>query len=105
MSFNIIKAMQKFYYRLENSETTFPLSYNALLESKVLHNLKKPSWYTSVHSLIEKIKSFLTQRDRSKKINTKMLTSYFIHEWQQNLRNCSDGKLLYLKLTLVVKNI
>jgi hypothetical protein len=33
--------MQKFYYRLENSETTFPLSYNALLESKVLHNLKK----------------------------------------------------------------
>jgi hypothetical protein len=26
--------MQKFYYRLENSETTFPLLYNAFLESK-----------------------------------------------------------------------
>jgi hypothetical protein len=68
LSFNIIKAMQKFYYRLENSETTFPLLYNAFLESKVLHNLRKPSWYTAVHSLIENIKSFLTQKDRSKKI-------------------------------------
>jgi hypothetical protein len=47
-NFNIVKSMLNYYLRLEKTGSTFPLLNDAYIESKLLHNAKKSSWYSSV---------------------------------------------------------
>ena len=90
--FNIIKSMLRYYDRLQKSQSIFPLLFDSFEESKTLHNMKKVSWYTSVHSLIDKIKSSLSLQQRTE-INSQHFKTYFVKEWEQILQKYSDSKL------------
>jgi hypothetical protein len=48
--------MLKYYYRLEKSQSTFPLLYDAFIESKGLSDVNKLSWFSSIYVIIKKIK-------------------------------------------------
>ena len=90
--FNIIKSMLRYYDRLQKSQSIFPLLFDSFEESKTLHNMKKVSWYTSVHSLIDKIKSSLSLQQRTE-INSQHFKTYLVKEWEQILQKYSDSKL------------
>jgi hypothetical protein len=47
-----IKAMLKYYYRLEKSQSTFPLLYDAFIESKGLSDVNKLSWFSSIDVIV-----------------------------------------------------
>ena len=85
--------MLKFFYRLEKCENSFPLLYDAYIESKTLAELKKPTWYMSVQNLISKIKSYQPSLKQGTKINNMILKQAFTQEWEKFLKNNSNGKL------------
>ena len=93
MHFNIIKAMLKYFYRLESSRESFPLLHDAFIESRTLSEANKPSWYASVKVLLNKIKSSMPLNVQNTKVTSKFLENYFLEEWAQNLNQHSDGKL------------
>ena len=91
--FNIIKAMLKFFHRLENPGTTFPLLKDSLAESKALHDSKKTSWYTSIKYILQKINTSRPVHKHNSEIYSKCLRSFFIQEWEQLLNSYASGKL------------
>ena len=93
LTFNIIKAMLKFYYRAGKCETSFPLLFDAFSESKILAEMKKPSWYISIQKLIEKIKSYQPTLKDGTIISDAILKKSFLEEWKKSHDNHFDGKL------------
>lgn len=91
--YNIIKAMLKYYYRLEKSQSTFPLLYDAFIESKGLSDVNKLSWFSSIDVIIKKMQSSRPVHNPNSRINDKTLYNYFINDWEQNLAQHSNGKL------------
>ena len=91
--FNMIKAMTKYYYRLEKSDTNFPLLYNAFIESKKLYESKKPSWYMSSEKLLSLINNYQISSDMAKPINNRKLRIAMLKDWEKNLKTHSEGKL------------
>jgi len=59
--YNIIKAMLKYYYRLEKSQSTFPLLYDAFIESKGLSDVNKLSWFSSIDVVINHQDQYIIQ--------------------------------------------
>ena len=57
--FNIVKFMLSYYLWLEKTGSTFPLLNDAYIESKLLHNAKKLSWYSSIKIVLDKVNSLL----------------------------------------------
>jgi hypothetical protein len=69
--FNIVKSMLNYYLRLVKTGSTFPLLNDAYIESKLLHNTKKSSWYSSIRFVLDKVSSLLNVD--SSKINGEKL--------------------------------
>lgn len=89
--FNIVKSMLNYYLRLEKTGSTFPLLNDAYIESKLLHNAKKSSWYSSIKFVLDKVSSLLNVD--SSKINGERLKDFFVKDWQKRLKESSSGKL------------
>jgi hypothetical protein len=51
--FNIVKALVKYYYRLKNIQSDFPVLHDASEESKILSHSNKPSWYASINYIFK----------------------------------------------------
>jgi hypothetical protein len=56
--FNIVKALVKYYYRLKNIQSDFPVVHDASDESKILSHSNKPSWYASINYIFKIIKTY-----------------------------------------------
>ena len=89
--FNIVKFMHNYYLRLEKTGSTFPLLNDAYIESKLLHNAKKSSWYSSIKIILDKVSSLLNVD--SSKINGERLKDFFVKDWQKRLKESSSGNL------------
>lgn len=83
--------MFNYYLRLEKTGSTFPLLNDAYIESKLLHNAKKSSWYSSIKIILDKVSSLLNVD--SSKINGERLKDFFVKDWQKRLKESSSGKL------------
>jgi hypothetical protein len=46
----VVKALVKYYYRLINIQSDFPVLHDASEESKILSHSNKPSWYVNLVS-------------------------------------------------------
>jgi hypothetical protein len=64
---------------------------DAYIESKLLHNAKKLSWYSSIKFVLDKVSSLLNVD--SSKINGERLKDFFVKDWQKRLKENSSGKL------------
>ena len=53
LHFDIIKSKIRYWYRLENLGSSFPLLKEAYLDSKSLLQSKIPSWYGSMYFLLQ----------------------------------------------------
>jgi hypothetical protein len=83
--------MLNYYLRLVKTGSTFPLLNDAYIESKLLHNAKKSSWYSSIRFVLDKVSSLLNVD--SSKINGEKLKDFFVKDWQKRLKESSSGKL------------
>jgi hypothetical protein len=85
--------MLNYYLRLEKTGSTFPLLNDTYMyiESKLLHNAKKSSWYSSIKFVLDKVSSLLNVD--SSKINGERLKDYLVKYWQKILKESSSGKL------------
>lgn len=95
--FVIIKTMLKYWHRLENLGTSFPLLNDAFLSSKQLFWKKLPSWYSSINQILKTLKtdnglSSLGDYIFTKKLN-QLVSSHYIDQWHNDLITCSVGKL------------
>jgi hypothetical protein len=81
--FNIVKSMLNYYLRLEKTGSTFPLLNDAYIESKLLHNAKKSSWYSSIKFDLDKVSSLLNVD--SSKVNGERLKDFLVKYWQEIL--------------------
>ena len=54
LHFDITKSMIRYWHRLENLGSSFPLLKDAYLESKLFFESKIPSWYGSLNYLQKK---------------------------------------------------
>ncbi len=97
MHFDIVKSMIRYWYRIENLDTKFPLLQNAYLESKKLHENRVPSWYGSIDFLLDKMPDLRNLLNVSKykfKFQyKKIIFDYYEKSWQKLRNNNSEGKL------------
>ena len=66
--------MLKYYYRLEKSQSNFPLLYDAFIESKRLSDINKLSWFSSIDVVIKKMQSSRPVHNPNSRINDKIYT-------------------------------
>jgi hypothetical protein len=91
--FNIVKALVKYYYRLKNIQSDFPVLHDASGESKILSHSNKPSWYASINYIFKIIKTYKSGNNDNVHAGGKLVQNYFLHEWKQNLQAQANGKL------------
>lgn len=92
--YNIVKHMVKYYYRLENACSLFPLLKDAYLESNVLSESNKVSWCASLKYILDIIRASKVKGNlKDGRISKKDVTNYFLIEWKNNLNKHADGKL------------
>jgi hypothetical protein len=58
LHFDILKQILRFWRRLENLDSSFPLLKAAYKCSKNLYEGKQPSWYGSVKHILQNMPSF-----------------------------------------------
>ena len=91
--------MLNYWYRLENLDSTFSLLNDAYVTSKNLFHSKKPSWYGSIQSILEKIPDITDLKYRFTtlagfKHNLKVvLHTAFVDIWYTDRVKHADGKL------------
>lgn len=97
LHYDVIKSMLKYWHRLENLGSLFPLLRDAYLESQSLHNLKIQSWYGSIAFVLRHISGINNLKKVSPYKFTDMykkhLNQYYIENWLHELKNSSEGKL------------
>ena len=97
LHFNIIRSMIKYWYRLENLGSSFPLLKDAYLSSKELHAKKISSWYGSVQTLFTKLHGIKDLHNASpytfSRLSNKHMKTHYYNEWRQLMNKYSDGKL------------
>lgn len=97
LHFDIIKSMIRYWYRLENLGSSFPLLQYAYLESKSLHESKIPSWYGCITVLGKAITGMnqlsTLSNFKFKTMYKKLVLVYFEKCWQQQMSKNKDGKL------------
>ena len=97
LHFDIVKAMIRYWYRLENLDSSFPLLRYAYIESQSLHELKIPSWYGCVTVLSKAISGMnqlsTTSKFKFKTMYKKLVFQYYEKCWQQQMNKNKDGKL------------
>ena len=91
--FNIVQALVKYYYRLKNIQSDFPVVHDASEESKILSHSNKPSWYAFINYIFKIIKTYKSGNNDNVNAGGKLLQNYFFHEWKQNLQAQANGKL------------
>ena len=97
LHFDITKSMIRYWHRLENLGSSFPLLKDAYLESKLLFESKIPSWYGSLNYLQKKINGVdsltFASNFRFKILIKKFLYEHYEIQWRNQMHNCADGKL------------
>ena len=97
LHFDILKSMLKYWHRLENLGTSFPLLKNAYISSKDLYGENKPSWYGSIKYLLKSINlpfdKVKTGTYGFKKMLDKHIYSQYLDMWKRKLSDNSQGKL------------
>jgi hypothetical protein len=98
--FNIVKAMIKFWHRLQNLDNQFPILKDAYKTSIELHIDKLPSWYGSMNVIDKLIFDITSLSTNSFKKTRNVLTKdHYINLWQNPKILMSEGKLCtYLKV-------
>ena len=91
--FNIVKALVKYYYRLKNIQSDFPVLHDASEEFKILSHSNKPSWYSSINYIFKIIKTYKSGNYDKVHAGGKLVQNYFLHEWKRNLQAQDNGKL------------
>ena len=97
LHFDILKAMIRYWYRLENLGSSFPLLHYAYLESKSLYESKIPSWYGCI-TVLSKAISGMNQLPKLsafkfKTIYKKLIFQFYEKCWQHQMDENKDGKL------------
>ena len=69
ITFNLVKNMLNYWYRLETSNTNKILNH-AYLTSKQLYDLKKPSWFGSIQMIIDKVPNIKSLSNKKVKFST-----------------------------------
>ena len=97
LHFDVTNSMIKYWYRLENLGTSFPLLQNAYKDSKTLFESKFPSWYGALTKLLkqlEGVEDLRTSGPYSFKVNSKkLLRAYYLKLWKASMMHHSSGKL------------
>ena len=99
LHFNVIKAMIRYYDRLQKIEEMFPLLHAAFKEPISIDDSNHASWFSSIKFISNKIAQSLDLKNN--KISNAILNKFFINEWNKNKEKFSDGKL---STYLTVKN-
>lgn len=103
LHFDIIKALLKYLYRLENLSSEFPLLKDAFLCSKNLHYKGTSSWYSSAEKLLHvfdiKEDTFIYKKDKFGSTLIQSLKKKYSSDWKEVNEKLKDGKLVtYLSL-------
>ena len=95
--FDIVKSLIRYWYRLENLGSCFPLLKDAYLDSKSLYEAKTPSWYGAIKVLLKSINgiSELTSVGpfSFKHSYKKHIFQWYQSQWGQQMKKLSHGKL------------
>jgi len=97
LHFDIIKSKIRYWYRLENLGSSFPLLKEAYLDSKSLLQSKIPSWYGSMNFLLQNIKGIsdlaTTTNFRFNRLYRKSIYQFYEEQWRKQRKKQADGKL------------
>lgn len=89
LHFDILRSMLSYWHRLENFGQSFPLLYNAYLESNLLFQQNTSSWYGSINFFLLNIigiKDLPSVKPYKLKITLKnCLLKHYIKEWHFQL--------------------
>jgi hypothetical protein len=106
--FNIVKALVKYYYRLKNIQSDFPVLHDASEESKILSHSNKPLWYASINYIFKIIKTYKSGNDDNMHAGGKLVQNYFLHRGNRIYRHklmVNYALMFFSKVILGVKNI
>jgi hypothetical protein len=85
LHFDILKQILRFWHRLENLDSSFPLLKAAYKCTKHLYEGKQPSWYGSVKHILQNMPSltnFLTVKTSTFKYKcNKIVKQHYLELW------------------------
>ena len=97
LHFDIIKSKIRYWYRLENLGSSFPLLKEAYLDSKSLLQSKIPSWYGSMNFLLQNINGIsdlaTTTNFRFNRLYRKSIYQFDEEQWRKQRKKQTDGNL------------